>query len=408
MAQFAYRARDRRGQMVSGVVSGKDQEEVVQQLRRGGLTVLSTTLRSAGGGGLNTLRRYQFGKPRVKQGDIVYFATQLAVMVDTGVPLAEALDAIVQQTENTTLREVLTKVAEDVEAGQPFSESLEKHPKYFNNMFVSLVRAGESSGNLGHMLTGVAEYLVESQETKRRVKGALAYPAFMLCLAAVVVVVLLTFVLPKFTKIYDNKGAVLPTPTRILLGLSGFFTTHWLPVIIAVVVLTTGAILFFRHRSGQRALDILKIRLPIIGGVSVKYYTAHAFKALGLMISAGVPVLTALEIARKTTTNHRFGEIFDRAVEKVSEGETLSDQFFCSALVPVTTSQMIFAGEKAGRLGDVLLRVSEFCDRELKAAIKSMTTLLEPLLIAFMGLVVGGIAISLLLPMFTIGRVMAK
>lgn len=406
MAQYAYRARDRRGGIISGVLSAVTQDDLTQQLRVEGMSVLSITQRRGDGGLLGKLSRIQFGSPRIKQSDIVLFANQLAVMVDTGVPLAEALDAILQQTDNVTLRKVLSAVSEDVEGGETFSDALEKYPKYFSTMFVSMVRAGEESGNLGAMLTDVAEYLVEAQETRRQIKGAMAYPAFMATLAVVVVVVLMTFVLPKFTKIYEQKKAILPVPTRILLNLSDFVTGHWMVLVGVVAVVVTAAVIFLRRPAGKRFLDTVIIRSPVFGDVARKYGMSRSFRALGTMVAAGVPVISALEIARRTATNSHFGAMFTRAIEKVSEGETLSDQFFASEFIPVTTAQMIFAGEKSGRLGEVLLKVSAFANRDLKGAVKTMTTMLEPLMIAVMGVIVGGIAISLLLPMLTMSKVM--
>jgi type IV pilus assembly protein PilC len=407
MAQFAYRARDARGGLVSGVLVARTQEDVVRQLRQEGKSILSVVLRSAGGS-LSGLAAIRIGKSRVKQSDVVHFASQLAVMVDSGVPIAEALDTLVQQTVNPTFQDILRQIAQDVEGGEPLSEALEKHPKQFNPMFVSLVRAGESSGHLGQMLNNVSEYLVESYEAQRKIIGTLTYPIFLLCLAVIVVVVLMTVVLPKFTKIFASKGATLPLPTRMLMGLSGFVTGHWLPLVLGLIVVIGGAVLLLHHPAGRRLADRIKIRAPLLGAVCLKFYIARAFRALGTMIASGVPVITALEIARRTAGNEYFRAVFDRAIERVSEGETLADQFFCTDLIPVTTSQMVFAGEKAGRLGDVLLRVSGFCDRELKDAAKRMTTMLEPLLIVFMGVLVGGIAISLLLPLFTISRVMTR
>ncbi|NIA21478.1 MAG: hypothetical protein GWP05_05825 [Anaerolineaceae bacterium] len=407
MPQFAYRAQDARGGMVSGVLTARDREELIHQLRMQGMTVQSVAVRAATGG-LAKLASIQVGKPRVKSNDVVYFANQLAVMVETGVPLPEALQALSQQAQNPTFKEILSAVAADVDEGETFSDALHKHPKQFNPMFVSLVKAGESSGNLGGMLNNVADYLVEAEETRRQVKGAMAYPAFMAALAVVVVVVLMTFVLPRFTKIYANKDAVLPMPTRVLMGISNFCVAHWIAIVIAVVLLAVGLVLFMRRTVGKRFLHTLQIRLPIVKEVCLKLYMARAFRALGTMVSAGVPVIQALEIARETATNSHFAEIFDRAAERVTEGETLADQFFCTSLIPVTTSQMIFAGEKSGRLGQVLLKISGFCERDLKNAVKQMTTMLEPVLIGFMGIFVGGIAIALLLPMFNISKVLAK
>lgn len=405
MAQFAYRARDRRGATMSGVLSANSHEDLTQQLRVQGMSVLSVVQRGRGGGGLlGKLAGIQLGSPRVKKSDIVLFANQLAVMVDTGVPLPEAMAAIVQQTDNITLRGMLSEVAEAVESGETFSDALEQYPKYFSTMFVSLVRAGEASGDLGKMLTNVAEYLGDAQETRRQVTGAMAYPAFMLSLAVVVVVVLMTFVLPKFVKIYAHKGAVLPLPTRILLNTSNFCADYWIVLVGVLTAGVVGLMMFFKRPSGRRVLDTILVRVPVISDVTRKYYIARSFRALGTMVAAGVPVLNALEITEHTATNFHFRAVFENAIGKISEGETLSDQFFATEFVPVTTAQMVFAGEKSGRLGDVLLKVSTFCDRELKASIKTMTSMLEPVMIAGMGFVIGGIAISLLLPMLTVNK----
>lgn len=407
MSEFAYRARDRRGGMVSGVLKGGSQDEILHTLRGQGMSVLSVSARGSTGP-LARLQAIQVGPSKVTQKDIVYFTNQLSVMVDTGVPLPEALRAIVQQTTSPALRTVLSQVAEDVDNGESFSDSLGKHPKVFGTMVVSLIRAGEVSGNLGTMLTRVAEYLVEAQETRRQVVGAMIYPAFMMLMAITVVVVLMVVVLPRFTKIYGDKGAALPGPTRVLLAMSDFCMAYWIPLVVVTVAVVVGLVLTLRTEGGRRVADRVKLKMPVFGPVLRKFYMARAFRALGTMVNAGVPVLDALEIARATASNEAFAAVFDRAVERVREGETLADQFFCSDLIPVTMGQMIYAGESSGQLGSVMLKVSQFCDRDLKAGLKTMTNMLEPALIAFMGLFVGGVAVALLLPMFTINKVITQ
>ncbi len=392
--------------MVSGVLAAGSEDELQHLLRHQGMTILKVTMRG-GSQLLEKLRSVQVGKPRVKADDVVYFANQLAVMIETGVPLPEAISSIVQQTTNETFRAALAEVSTDVESGMQFSEALDKHNQYFNSMFISLVRAGEASGSLGIMLTRVAEDLVQSQETSKKVKGSLTYPIFMLAMSAAVIVVLMTVVLPKFKGIYSGKGATLPLPTRILMSSSDFVVGNWMilaPVIVAIVV---GVLLGRRTARGRRIVDTLKIRLPLIGNVCRKLYIARSFRVLGIMVDAGVPVIEALQIARQTARNCHFQHVFDEAAGRVSEGEPLSDQFFATELVPVTMSQMIYAGERSGRLGDVLMKVSGFCDREFKAAMKQMTTMLEPALVGFMGIFIGGVAMALLLPMMTMSSVIA-
>ena len=406
MPQYAYRARDRRGSMVSGVLAAPNEDDLQRLLRHQGMTILKVTMRG-GSRLLEKMRSVQVGKPRVKPDDIVYFANQLAVMIETGVPLPEAISSIVQQTTNATFREALATVSTDVESGGQFSDALEKHSQYFNSMFVSLVRAGEASGNLAMMLNRVAEDLLQAQETSKKVKGSLTYPIFMLSMSAVVIVVLMTVVLPKFKTIYDGKGAALPLPTTILMRSSDFMVDYWM-VLLPIVAAMVGGLLYSRRTpGGRRFFDTLKIRLPLIGNVCRKLYIARSFRVLGIMVDAGVPVIEALQIARQTAKNCHFRAIFDQASGRVSEGEPLSDQFFATELIPVTMSQMIYAGERSGRLGDVLMKVSSFCDREFKGAVKQMTTMLEPALVGFMGIFIGGVAMALLLPMMTMSSVIA-
>lgn len=392
--------------MVSGVLAAQSEDDLQRLLRHQGMTILKVTLRG-GSRLLDKLRSVQVGKPRVKPDDVVYFANQLSVMIETGVPLAEAIDSIVQQTTNETFRAVLADISSDVESGGTFSDALEKHKRYFNSMFVSLTRAGEASGNLGVMLSRVADDLVQAQETSKKVKGSLTYPIFMLSLSAVVIIVLMTVVLPKFKAIYGNRGASLPLPTTILMSSSNFVVNYWM-ILLPVLALAVGGLIFTgRTAWGRRAMDTLKIRLPIIGNVCRKLYIARSFRVLGIMVDAGVPVMEALQITRQAARNCHFEAVFSQAEGRVSEGEPLSDQFFATELVPVTMSQMICAGERSGRLGQTLMKVSGFCDREFKAAVKQMTTMLEPLLVGFMGIFIGGVAMALLLPMMTMSSVIA-
>ena len=229
----------------------------------------------------------------------------------------------------------------------------------------------------------------------------------MLSMSAVVIVVLMTVVLPKFKTIYDGKGAALPLPTTILMRSSDFMVDYWM-VLLPIVAAMVGGLLYSRRTpGGRRFFDTLKIRLPLIGNVCRKLYIARSFRVLGIMVDAGVPVIEALQIARQTAKNCHFRAIFDQASGRVSEGEPLSDQFFATELIPVTMSQMIYAGERSGRLGDVLMKVSSFCDREFKGAVKQMTTMLEPALVGFMGIFIGGVAMALLLPMMTMSSVIA-
>jgi type IV pilus assembly protein PilC len=346
------------------------------------------------------------GQKRIKTDDIIFFANQLAVMVDTGIPLSEALDSIASTTEHDSLALLIGAISDDVKGGSAFSEALEKHPKYFTQQFVAMMRASEASGTMGQMLERMANYMMQDRDTRKQIKGAMVYPICMLSFCVLVVVGLLIFVLPRFENIYSSRGAALPVPTQILLTASKAITQNWVAILIGLVVVGVGGTLFFRSRTGVRVGDKLKIMIPAMGPMFRKGCLARSLRTMSTMITTGVNVIDGLDITARVAGNTYYAELWESLQTTISEGGSLSDGLHESPLIPGTIAQMIEAGERSGKLGTVMDRVAKFCEDDLRIAVKTLTGMIEPIMIIVMGLIIGGIAMALLLPIFNMSKAM--
>ena len=346
-------------------------------------------------------------RKRARKDDVIFFCNQLAVMVDTGVPLPEALDSIAAGTHSLAFKAILDDVSEQVKAGVEFSTALDSYGRVFNKLFVSLVRASEATGTLGLMLQRVAGYLMAQRQLYRRVKGAMAYPIAMLCFCILVVTGMLMFILPRFEKIYMGKMAALPAPTKILLGLSRFLTGHWLALLMALAALGIGVYLLVRTPRGSLLIGRLRLHLPLLGALTRKASLARSLRTLATMISSGVGMLDALAITADVAGNALFGDTWRGLIARLKEGASLSEEMKKSSWFPRSVTQMVAAGEKTGKLGLVLDRISTFCEDDLDITIKTLTSFIEPAMIVVMGTVVGGIAMALLLPVFSLSKVVA-
>jgi len=408
MPSFAYQLRDAAGRSSNGVLNATDRTEASRLLRRDGHVVVA--LHEAGSGavpGDAPVASPSAKKKRIKKDDIIYFTTQLAVMVDTGVPLPEALDAIANQCDHPSLKKVVEDLSEQVKGGVEFSMALQSYPKLFNNLFVALMRASEASGTMGQMLQRVSEYMEQERDTRKQVKGALTYPACMLTFCILVVVAMMLFILPRFEKIYSGKGAVLPLPTRILLGASNALISYWPVVVAGLLGAIVGGWFYLRTPAGKMKLDAVRIHLPILGSMYRKSYLARSLRTMATMVTTGVSMLDGLAITAQVAGNHYYAQIWTRLADAVKQGSTLSEELFECELMPRTISQMVAAGEKTGQLSMVMNRVAKFCEDDLRVSVKTVTTMIEPMMIIVMGMVIGGIAMALLLPVFSISKVVA-
>lgn len=403
MSQFTYQIRDNLGSSSTGTLTAGSLDEASQMLRQDGKIIISIEESAA----FDETQLAPRNK-KISRDDIIFFATQLAVMVDTGVPLADALDCIAEQTDHTGLKKLLTDLADQVKAGVEFSKALEMHPKHFSKLFVALMRASEASGTMGKMLQRVSEYMEQDRDTRNKIKGAMTYPVCMLSFCVLVVIGLLAFVLPKFEKIYSGKGAALPAPTQLLLSMSGVLTNYWYLLILGVAGISVSAYFYLRTPAGRMMLDSIRINTPIIGPMCRKACLARSLRTMSTMVSTGVGILDGLVITSQVSGNYYYAKIWTDLAERIKEGSTLSDELFKCSLIPRSVSQMIAAGEKTGKLSKVMDRVAGFCEDDLKVAVKTLTQMMEPAMIIIMGLIVGGIAMALLLPVFKLSKVITK
>jgi type IV pilus assembly protein PilC len=410
MPNFVFTARDGSGSASSGTISANSVTEVTQILRRDGKYPTSIEIASgdpqalaaSSSGGGNTRKGI-----KIPRADVIQMSTQLAIMVETGVTLSEALECITLQAEKPRVRALLDDVLNTVRSGVDLSTALSRHEASFPRLYVALIRASEKSGMMGKLLTRATSYLRDEQDTMRRVKGALTYPAVMLAFAITTTIFLLAFVLPKFAAIYASKGAALPMPTRILMGISDFLVDHRISLPVTVGITAVSLYAYTKTTGGTRALHWVQLNLPLLGKMFRKLHLARSIRMIGTMAGAGVPLTDCVTTANDLCSNVYFRELWTSVLERIQTGRQLWESMSDSPLVPRSVSQMIHSGEKAGKLSFVLDQVSLFAEQELKEQIADLTRYIEPAMIVVMGGIIGGVALALLLPIFTISRVVA-
>lgn len=406
---YSYRARDASGTVVSGSMVASSAKEVSTKLRADGKFVIAVDdrpHRMASAPDADSIRKRQAAK-RVRRDDVIAFCQQLSVMLDTGVPLAEALDAFRKQTPKPEFQHVLAAVSHDVSGGETLSVAMERWPSVFPRIVVSLMKASEASGTMALMLGRVGDYLSKERRTTRQIKGALSYPIFMLLIGLGLSVFLMLVILPRFAKIYEGKGASLPTPTKILLAASEFLRDDYLmwgpPLIVAVV----GGLIFAHTSRGRSILDWLRLHVPVLRTMYRQLYITRAARTMSTLLAAGVNLLDIIDICRTLTGNRHFNRVWNQMESGVRDGRQLSESIVDSEYIPANVASMIASGERSGRLAEVMERIADFADEELENAIKQVTSYIEPIMILIMGVVVGGVAMALLLPIFKIGNVVA-
>lgn len=346
----------------------------------------------------------QLFAPRVKRIEIADVTSQLGLMVETGINLSIGLQGIAEQTKNPTLRKTLFSLKASVDSGEDFSAALARYPRLFDETYVSLVRASEATGSLGEMLDRIADYMRKEAETWSKVRSALAYPSIMLVMAIGVTIFLIAFIFPKFAPLFARKGVKLPKPTLVLMTVSEGFTEYWYLWVIALGLMIGALVASRTTESGRRIWDWLKIHVPVLGTVTRKVIVSRSLRTLGTMLAGGVPLLDALQLCSRVAANIYYQELWAEVSQSVTEGRRITDALLDTPLIPTTIVQMIASGEEAGKLDRVLERISIFYDREVENALKTATSIIEPVMIAVMGVVVGSIAMALLLPIFTLSQ----
>lgn len=399
---FEYRARDRRGTVHSGAVEGSSSAAVASSLREKGLVPLKIAERR------DSALQKEISIPgfrkKVKPKEVAIFSRQLATMVNSGLTLIRALSILEEQTDSQLLAGIIGDVRGQVERGSSLSVALESHPQVFNHLYVSMIRAGEVGGALDETLVRIADTLEAAVRLRSKVKSAMAYPVVVLVLIVLIVAGMMLFVVPIFENMYADLGGSLPLPTQVLIGISGILTTFWW----VFVALTAGAVFLFRRwkatPEGRYVWDKLKLRLPIFGKVVQKIAISRFARTFSVLSRTGVPVLQALDIVSVTSGNALVGRAIDEVKLSVKRGESLAGPLQRHDVFSPMVVHMMAVGEETGAIDTMLSKVADFYDQEVDDTVSALTSLIEPLLIVVMGVVVGGILISLYLPMFNIAN----
>ena len=404
MPIYVWKGRTVAGEIQTGELTFDSQEEALAALRKKRIIISSVREKK---------RDAKFTMPTmgavVSTRDLAIFTRQFATMINAGLPLVQCLDILSKQTEKENFRQIIGQVMRDVEACTTLAEAMAKkeNKKVFDELFVNMVEAGEAGGILDDILSRLATYIEKAEALKRKVKGAMVYPAVVLSVAVLATSFMLIFIIPTFARMFTGFGAELPLPTKIVMGLSSFLRSYWWALIGGLV---GGAVALQRYYSTERGhyqIDALLLKIPVLGEVLRKGAVARFTRTLGTLISSGVPILTGLEITARTAGNRIIQEAIMAARSSIREGETISAPLRQSNVFPPMVVQMISVGEETGALDEMLNRIADFYDSEVDTAVESLTALIEPIMIVLMGSVVGGMVIAMYLPMFKLINVVA-
>jgi type IV pilus assembly protein PilC len=396
MAVFKWSGRDGSGGAKSGEIEAANQAAAVGALRQQKITLDSISEKK----GLSMDLQIPGMEAQPTKKDLVVFTRQFATMIDAGLPLVQCLDILGNQQEKNSFKKIILKIKEDVEGGSTFADALGKHPRVFDSLYVNLVAAGEVGGILDTILNRLAAYIEKAEALKGKVKSALVYPSTIVGVAIAVTSILLVFVVPMFQEMFSGSGTALPLPTQILVDIS-YIVKHYIIYIILVVIgFVVGFVYFYRTPVGRALVDDTLLKVPVFGGLVKKVAVARFTRTLGTMISSGVPIMDALEITAKTAGNKTVERDVLMTRTGISEGKTLAEPMSQSRVFPPMVVQMVAVGEATGNMDAMLNKIADFYDQEVDDAVSALTSLLEPMLMVFLGIVVGGMVIALYLPIF--------
>lgn len=351
-------------------------------------------------GGSTKLSSMSIGKKKIKPKSIVVFSRQFATMIDAGIPILRCLDILGGQMKDPVMKEAVQAVTQDVKSGMALNEAMMKHPHVFNKLYINMIRAAEIGGILDKILDRLAGFLEYEAEIKGKIKGAMMYPVLVLIFSQLMLFVLFSFVLPKFKEIFDGMDVELPTVTATLFKMGDFMQAFWWLILLFVAGVFFGIKAWGKTPKGRYRIDFLKLKVPIVGELSLKMSIARFSRTFGTLINSGVPMLRSLEIVGETLGNAVLAEAIDNTRTSIKEGQKLSAPFFASGLFPNMVTTMIDIGEESGRLSEMLVKIGDFYDQEVEATVKGLTSMIEPMLIIFLGVIVGFIAISIMTPVF--------
>jgi type IV pilus assembly protein PilC len=399
MATFAYRGRAGGG-AVAGEIEADDRPAAVALLRGKGIiaTAVEERKAKAAGGSL-----FGFGKQagaKVKDKDLAIFTRQFSTMIDAGLPIAQCLNILSEQSDSKGLREVTTRIARDVEGGTTLADAFRKYPKTFNDLFVNMLAVGESGGVLDVVLQRLSAYIEKAAALKRKVKGAMVYPVTIIGVAFCVIVFMMIFVIPTFAKMFESLGAELPLPTKIVMWMSAFTQRYVILVILGIAGLVFALKRYYATDGGSKVIDAILLKFPVIGTLIRKVAVARFTRTMGTLLSSGVPILEGLLITARSSGNRVVEAAVMQARTAVMTGRTLADPLRSTPVFPAMVVHMINVGENTGALDQMLNKIADFYDDEVDTAVTALTSLLEPLMIVFLGVVVGGLVVAMYMPIF--------
>jgi type IV pilus assembly protein PilC len=399
---FLWEGKTRQGSVQKGEISANNKEEVMTLLRKQNITPVNVSAKPRE-------IKLSFGEPKVSDKDVVILTRQLATMIDAGLPLVQCLEILGSQTENKSLAKTIVQVRSDVESGATFADALKKHPKVFDNLYVNMVAAGEAGGILDTILGRLAAYMEKFAKIKRQIKSAMIYPSVILFVAVSVVSILLVVVVPMLADMFKESGQALPLPTRIVISVSDFLKGWGGLIMLGIIVGGIFALKKWRTTdNGLRITDRIAMRVPVAGSLITRVAVAKFTRTLGTLMTSGVPILEGLIIVAKTAGNKIVEEAIMQTRQSVSEGKTLADPLTKSKVFPAMVTQMIAVGEATGALDNMLNKIADFYDEEVDSAVAALTSMLEPLLMIFLGTTVGFVIIAMYMPIFQMGSLAGK
>jgi type IV pilus assembly protein PilC len=406
MAIFLWEGKTAQGRVLKGEVEAPNLEAVSAILRDRRIRPIANRIREKGRGLDKEISIPGFGE-RLKARDLSVFTRQFATMIDAGLPIVQCLDIQAEQTESKLLRNTLRTIKQDVEGGSTLAEGLRKHPRIFDDLYVNMVQAGEAGGVLNAILNRIALFIEKANKLKKKVKGAMIYPCTIIVVAIVVVAILLIFVIPVFAELYGSMGKALPAPTQITINISNWVRANCIYMVFALVGIIVAIRFYYRTDNGQMNIDRLLLRLPVVGDLLRKVAVARFSQNMAILLSSGVPILDGLAITARTAGNRVIEKAIMDSRVSISQGRTVADPLRESKIFPPMVCQMVAVGENTGGLDNMLRKVAELYEDEVDDAVANLTALMEPMIMVVLGVILGGLVISMYLPIFQLGSVVS-
>ena len=402
MPVFVWEGKTAQGKILKGEMEAASQDAVFARLRSQRIQPIPARVREKGKGLEKEFTIPGFGA-KVSAHDVMLFTRQFATMIDAGLPIVQGLDILSQQSENKAFRIIVRTIKQDVESGFTLADALKKHPKIFDDLYVNMVAAGEVGGVLNTILNRIAMFIEKSARLKSKVKGAMIYPATIVVVAVAVVSVLLLFVIPVFAELYGGMGKALPAPTQITINISNFFRAYFMYLAGAIVGIVVALKMYYKTAQGRFTIDGLLLKLPIMGDLIRKVAVARFSQNMSILLTSGVPILDGLAITAKTAGNKVVEKAIMNARISISQGRTVAEPLTESKIFPPMVCQMVAIGENTGALDAMLKKVADFYEEEVDNAVANLTALMEPLIMVVLGVVLGGLVVSMYLPIFQLG-----